>query len=187
KRLGSSQKSPEGLFHPDTSGFVPGSTDFGILRRAYEAQETMLARLWEERDSDLPLQSPYEALILASIVEKETGLSQDRQRVAGVFINRLRIGMPLQTDPTVIYGMGDTYEGRIRKRDLTADTPWNTYTRGGLPPTPIANSGRAALYAALHPEEHDFLYFVSRGDGTSQFSTNLAAHNRAVAKYILKR
>src|SRR5690606_637679 len=187
KRLGAPYDSPEGLFYPDTYVFAPGTSDFDILRRAYQAQQQLLDELWAERDPDLPLKSPYEALILASIVEKETGHSPDRQRVSGVFINRLRIGMPLQTDPTVIYGMGDDYQGRIRKRDLTADTPWNTYTRGGLPPTPIANSGRAALYAALHPEEHDFLYFVSRGDGTSQFSTNLAAHNRAVAKYILKR
>ncbi len=187
KRLGAPYDSPEGLFYPDTYVFTPGTSDFDILRRAYQAQQQLLEELWAERDPDLPLKSPYEALILASIVEKETGHSPDRQRVSGVFINRLRIGMPLQTDPTVIYGMGDDYQGRIRKRDLTADTPWNTYTRGGLPPTPIANSGRAALYAALHPEEHDFLYFVSRGDGTSQFSTNLAAHNRAVAKYILKR
>lgn len=187
KRLRSGQSSPEGLFHPDTYVFVPGSSDFDILRRAYEAQESMLGKMWEERDPELPLKSPYEALILASIVEKETGHSEDRQRVAGVFINRLRVGMPLQTDPTVIYGMGEAYQGRIRKRDLTTDTPWNTYTRPGLPPTPIASPGRAALLATLHPEGHKFFYFVSRGDGTSEFSTNLAAHNRAVAKYILKR
>ncbi len=185
KQLGAEQQAPEGLFYPDTYVFVPGSSDFEILRRAYEAQETMLTTLWAERDPKLPLTSPYEALVLASIVEKETGHEQDRRRVAGVFINRLRLGMPLQTDPTVIYGMGDAYQGRIRKKDLTTDTPWNTYTRAGLPPTPIASPGRAAWAAVLHPESHNFLYFVSRGDGTSEFSSNLASHNRAVAKYIL--
>ena len=137
--------------------------------------------------SELPLETPYQALILASIVEKETGHGADRARIAGVFINRLRIGMPLQTDPTVIYGLGADYQGRLRKKDLTRDTPWNTYTRPGLPPTPIASPGQAALEAALHPEQHKYLYFVSRGDGTSEFSTSLAAHNRAVSKYILKR
>ena len=147
----------------------------------------MLEALWAKRTPELPLKSPYEALILASIIEKETGHSKDRSRVSGVFINRLRIGMPLQTDPTVIYGMGDKYTGRIRKADLQTDTPWNTYTRGGLPPTPIASSGRAALEAALSPEQHKYLYFVARGDGTSEFSENLRQHNRAVAKYILGR
>jgi len=187
KKLGAPEKSLEGLFYPDTYIFVPGSSDFDILRRAYHAQQQLLASAWAERDPELPLKSPYEALILASIVEKETGLSADRQRVAGVFINRLRIGMPLQTDPTVIYGMGDAYQGRIRKKDLTTDTPWNTYTRGGLPPTPIASAGKAALLSALHPEQHKFLYFVSRGDGSSEFSKNLVDHNRAVSKYILGR
>lgn len=186
-RLGATASSPEGLFYPDTYVFTPGTSDFDILRRAYHAQEELLASLWSERDPDLPVDTPYEALILASIVEKETGHNADRARVAGVFANRLRIGMPLQTDPTVIYGMGDAYQGRIRKKDLTTDTPWNTYTRAGLPPTPIASAGRAALLATLHPESHKFLYFVSRGDGTSEFSVNLAAHNRAVAKYILRR
>ncbi|KAA0911020.1 endolytic transglycosylase MltG [Pusillimonas sp. ANT_WB101] len=185
KQLGAEQQAPEGLFYPDTYVFVPGSSDFEILRRAYEAHETMLTTLWAERDPKLPLTSPYEALVLASIVEKETGHEQDRRRVAGVFINRLRLGMPLQTDPTVIYGMGEAYQGRIRKKDLTTDTAWNTYTRAGLPPTPIASPGRAALAAVVHPESHDFLYFVSRGDGTSEFSSNLASHNRAVSKYIL--
>lgn len=188
-QLGEEQERlrPEGLFYPDTYVFVPGTTDFDILRRAYQAQHELLAKLWAEREPDLPLKTPYEALILASIVEKETGHSADRERVAGVFINRLRRGMLLQTDPTVIYGMGETYEGRIRKRDLQTDTPWNTYTRGGLPPTPIASSGKAALLATLHPEKHDYLYFVSRGDGTSQFSKNLRDHNNAVRKYILNR
>ena len=179
--------NPEGLFYPDTYVFVPGTSDFDILRRAYQAQNELLETLWAEREPDLPLKTPYEALILASIVEKETGHSADRERVAGVFINRLRKGMLLQTDPTVIYGMGEAYEGRIRKRDLQTDTPWNTYTRAGLPPTPIASPGKAALLATLHPEKHDYLYFVSRGDGTSQFSKNLNEHNRAVRKYILNK
>lgn len=187
QRLGAEQTHPEGLFYPDTYVFTPGTSDYDILRRAHHAQMLQLDKLWAEREPDLPLSDPYEALILASIVEKETGHSADRTRVAGVFINRLRIRMPLQTDPTVIYGMGDAYDGRIRKRDLQADTPWNTYTRGGLPPTPIASSGLASLYAVLHPEKHKYLYFVSRGDGTSEFSETLVAHNRAVAKYILGR
>lgn len=185
KRLGSKQTHPEGLFYPDTYVFTPGTSDFDILRRAYHAQMQQLEKLWAEREPGLPLKDPYQALILASIIEKETGHSSDRGRVAGVFINRLRINMPLQTDPTVIYGMGDAYQGRIRKRDLQTDTPWNTYTRGGLPPTPIASSGLASLHAALHPEKHNYLYFVSRGDGTSEFSETLLAHNRAVSKYIL--
>ncbi|HLS42031.1 MAG TPA: endolytic transglycosylase MltG [Paenalcaligenes sp.] len=187
ERLGITQPYIEGLFYPDTYVFVPGSSDFDILRRAYQAQEDLLMKLWEQRQPDLPLKTPYEALILASIVEKETGHAEDRARVAGVFINRLRVGMPLQTDPTVIYGMGERYQGRIRRSDLRRDTPWNTYTRNGLPPSPIANSGKAALQAALNPEKHEYYYFVSRGDGTSEFSRNLAAHNRAVAKYILGR
>ncbi|MYN12173.1 endolytic transglycosylase MltG [Pusillimonas sp. TS35] len=186
-RLGAKASSPEGLFYPDTYVYTPGTSDFDILRRAYHAQQQMLAALWQGRDADLPLDSPYDALVLASIVEKETGHNGDRGRVAGVFINRLRIGMPLQTDPTVIYGMGEAYQGRIRKKDLTTDTPWNTYTRAGLPPTPIAAPGKAALLAVLHPDKHDYLYFVSRGDGSSEFSSNLASHNRAVAKYILRR
>jgi len=187
QRLGAAHDSPEGLFYPDTYVFSPGTADFDILRRAYHAQQQQLAALWEQRDPDLPLAGPYQALILASIVEKETGHSQDRGKVAGVFVNRLRLGMPLQTDPTVIYGMGKAYQGRIRRKDLAADTPWNTYTRAGLPPTPIASSGRASLLAALHPDRHRYLYFVSRGDGTSEFSETLLAHNRAVSKYILGR
>lgn len=186
-QLGSEATHPEGLFYPDTYVFVPGTSDYDILRRAYQAQADLLEKMWAERAPDLPLKTPYEALILASIVEKETGHSADRARVAGVFINRLRRGMLLQTDPTVIYGMGATYEGRIRKRDLQTDTPWNTYTRTGLPPTPIATPSKAALQATLHPEQHNFLYFVSRGDGTSEFSRNLSEHNRAVRKYILNR
>lgn len=186
-RLDEDHDRPEGLFYPDTYVFVPGTSDFDILRRAHQAQKEMLEKLWAQRDPDLPLKTPYEALIFASIVEKETGHSADRERVAGVFMNRLRLGMLLQTDPTVIYGMGPAYTGRIRKKDLQKDTPWNTYTRAGLPPTPIASPSKAALMATLHPEKHDFLYFVSRGDGTSEFSRNLNEHNRAVRKYILNR
>ena len=187
QRLGSDSTSPEGLFLPDTYVFVPGTSDFDVLQQAYKAQAAFLSQAWEQREPGLPLASPYEALILASIVEKETGLGEDRARVSGVFINRLKTRMPLQTDPTVIYGMGERYQGRIRKRDLQTDTPWNTYTRGGLPPTPIASPGRAALHATLHPETHTFYYFVARGDGSSQFSRTLGEHNRAVAKYILGR
>lgn len=186
-RLGSDAPSPEGLFNPDTYVFVPGTSDFDLLKKAYQSQRSLLENLWAERQDGIPLASPYEALILASIVEKETGHNADRGRVAGVFINRLRVGMPLQTDPTVIYGMGDKYQGRIRKKDLQTDTPWNTYTRPGLPPTPIASPGRAALQATLRPDDHGFYYFVARGDGTSEFSRNLSEHNRAVRKYILGR
>lgn len=187
KRLDVEQPHPEGLPFPDTYVFPVGTTDEAILKKAVQAQQALLAQAWAERAADLPLKSPYEALILASIIEKETGKANERARVAGVFINRLRLGMPLQTDPTVIYGMGDAYQGRIRKADLQRDTPWNTYTRPGLPPTPIASPGRASLQAALHPEKHDFLYFVARGDGTSEFAKTLADHNRNVAKYILGR
>lgn len=187
KRLGAEHAHPEGLFLPDTYVFVPGTTDFDVLQQAYRAQQDALQHAWNERSPGLPLDSPYEALILASIIEKETGVGEERARVSGVFVNRLRTGMLLQTDPTVIYGMGARYEGRIRKRDLQTDTPWNTYTRGGLPPTPIASPGRASLHAALHPEEHKYYYFVARGDGSSEFSSNLREHNRAVSKYILGR
>ncbi len=186
-KLGINDLSAEGLFYPDTYVFAPGSSDLDILRRAYSASQQILEQAWQQRSPDLPLKNPYEALILASIIEKETGHGLDRGKVAGVFINRLRNGMPLQTDPTVIYGMGEAYNGRIRKKDLERDTPWNTYTRNGLPPTPIASPGKAALEAALHPQEHKYLYFVARGDGTSEFSTNLNAHNKAVRKFILKR
>ncbi|CAM3701413.1 endolytic transglycosylase MltG [Bordetella tumulicola] len=187
EKLGSDIKAPEGLFFPDTYVFTPGTTDFEILRQAYQQGRQVLAAVWAKRQDDLPLKTPYEALVLASIVEKETGHGPERTRVAGVFVNRLRIGMMLQTDPTVIYGMGDRYQGRIRRADLQADTPWNTYTRAGLPPTPIAAAGRAALLAAVQPERHKYLYFVSRGNGTSEFSANLSEHNRNVARYILGR
>ncbi|AZY49136.1 endolytic transglycosylase MltG [Bordetella avium] len=184
-RLGSAIKQPEGLFFPDTYVFTPGSSDYDILRRAYEEGQRVLAATWERRDPDLPMATPYEALIMASIIEKETGHGPERARISGVFANRLRLGMLLQTDPTVIYGMGDAYQGRIRRRDLQTDTPWNTYTRAGLPPTPIASAGRAALLAAVQPEKHKFLYFVSRGNGTSEFAANLSEHNRNVSRFIL--
>jgi len=187
QQLGMEQSSVEGWFFPDTYVFAPGTRDVDILRQAYRRQSDLLNTLWTQRDPGLPLQNPYEALILASIVEKETAHAPDRERVAGVFINRLRRGMPLQTDPTVIYGMGNEWQGRLRRRDLTTDTPWNTYTRRGLPPTPIASSSRAALQAVLAPESHRYLYFVARGDGTSEFSENLHAHNQAVRRYILGR
>lgn len=187
QRLGLDTESPEGLFYPDTYVYAPGSSDLDILRRAALAGRQVLAREWAQRAPDLPLTDPYQALILASIIERETGHGADRAKIAGVFLNRLRRGMPLQTDPTVIYGLGADYQGRLRKKDLERDTPWNTYTRVGLPPTPIASPGRAALEAVLHPEHSAYLYFVSRGDGTSEFSTNLPAHNRAVGKYILNK
>ena len=186
-RLGVEQERLEGLVFPDTYVFSVGTSDEEILRRALRTQEEIVREAWERRAPDLPLKSPYEALILASIVEKETGQANERKRVAGVFINRLRKGMLLQTDPTVIYGMGESYQGRIRKADLQRDTPWNTYTRAGLPPTPIAAPSKASLEAVLNPEEHDYYYFVARGDGTSAFAKNLREHNRNVAKYILGR
>ena len=184
--LGAPGQSPEGRFHPDTYAYSKGSADLAVLKRAYRAMEKHLAAAWSERDPQTPLASPDEALILASIVEKETGLPDDRARIAGVFVNRLRLGMPLQTDPTVIYGLGTAYDGSLHKRDLLTDTPYNTYTRTGLPPTPIAMPGKLALLAAVHPEPTKALYFVSRGDGSSEFSDDLAAHNRAVTRYQRK-
>jgi UPF0755 protein len=154
-----------------------------VLKRAHRAMQQRLDRAWAERAPDTPLQNPDQALILASIVEKETGLEADRGLVAGVFVNRLRINMPLQTDPTVIYGLGEAFDGNLRKRDLLADTPFNTYTRRGLPPTPIALPGAASLRAALQPQATDALYFVARGDGSSVFSRTLDEHNRAVNQY----
>jgi len=186
ERLGATESSPEGLFFPDTYVFVPDSSDFDILRRAYKAQQQLLASVWQERAPGLAIETPYQALILASIIEKETANGADRRRIAGVFMNRLRRNMPLQTDPSVIYGLGAAYQGKLHKADLVADTPWNTYTRAGLPPTPICSPGRASLLAAVRPEASKYLYFVARGDGTSEFSENLPEHNRAVSKYILK-
>lgn len=183
RRLELSEPHPEGLFFPDTYYFTGGMSDVAILRRAHTLMQEHLTRAWEERAPKLPYATPYEALIMASIVEKETGAATERPLIAGVFINRLRIGMRLQTDPTVIYGMGERFDGNIRKRDLSADTPYNTYTRAGLPPTPIAMPGLGALQAALQPAETKALYFVSKGNGTHQFSASLDEHNRAVARY----
>lgn len=183
ERLSISENSPEGWFFPDTYYFTEGTVDFAVLRRAHQLMQHHLARTWEARAPGLPLLTPYEALILASIVEKETGRGEDRPLVAAVFLNRLRKGMLLQADPTVIYGLGETFDGNLRKRDLVADTPYNTYTRGGLPPTPIAMPGLASLTATLSPPSSDALYFVSRGDGSSHFSRTLTEHERAVTKY----
>ncbi|MDO9236023.1 MAG: endolytic transglycosylase MltG [Aquabacterium sp.] len=181
--LGDPSTPAEGRFYPDTYSYSKGSTDLSVLRRAHHAMRQRLEAAWAERSADTPLRTPDEALALASIVEKETGQAGDRGKVAAVFVNRLRIGMPLQTDPTVIYGLGTTFDGNLRKRDLQTDTPYNTYVRTGLPPTPISMPSRASLLAALHPEAIHALYFVARGDGSSEFSDDLAAHNRAVNKY----
>ena len=174
---------PEGRFFPDTYTFAKGSSDLAVLRRALHAMDRRLEAAWGQRASDTPLKSADEALVLASIVEKETGRASDRAQIAGVFANRLRIGMLLQTDPTVIYGLGEKFDGNLRRRDLQTDTPWNTYTRAGLPPTPIAMPGKASLLAAVQPERTKALYFVAKGDGTSQFSESLQDHNRAVNRY----
>jgi UPF0755 protein len=182
-RLGAQEAHPEGLFFPDTYFFAAGSSDLAILRRAHAALETRLAAAWGKRAPNLPLATPYEALILASIVEKETGRPADRPLVASVFVNRLKRNMRLQTDPSVIYGLGERFDGNLHKRDLEADTTYNTYTRDGLPPTPIALPSQASLDAVTQPPATEYVYFVSRGDGTSEFSTNLADHNRAVARY----
>ncbi|MGD9835134.1 MAG: endolytic transglycosylase MltG [Piscinibacter sp.] len=181
--IGSPGLAPEGRFYPDTYAYSKGSADLAVLKRAHRAMKQRIDEAWAARAPDLPLRTPDEALILASIIEKETGAAAERARIAAVFVNRLRIGMPLQTDPTVIYGLGEAFDGNLRKRDLQADTPFNTYTRPGLPPTPIAMPGSASLRAAVRPEPSKALYFVARGDGTSAFSETLAEHNRAVNKY----
>ena len=183
QRIGIPEKQLEGLFFPDTYYFASGASDLVLLKRSYQTMQKYLQENWQAREPSLPLDSPYQALILASIVEKETGQASDRSMIAAVFINRLRKGMLLQTDPTVIYGLGEKFDGNLRKRDLLADTPYNTYTREGLPPTPIALPGLASLQATLHPAKTDALYFVARGDGSSEFSGSLAKHNRAVNKY----
>ena len=182
-RISTDYQQPEGLFFPDTYLFAKGASDLQIYKRAHALMQKKLEEGWANRAPDLPYKKPYEALVMASIVEKETGQKADRDLIAGVFVNRLRKGMLLQTDPTVIYGMGERYRGNIRKRDLQTDTPYNTYTRPGLPPTPIALPGAAALAAALNPARTDALYFVARGDGTSHFSGSLSEHNQAVNKY----
>lgn len=183
RAIGAGEPHVEGLLFPDTYYYAPHSSDVEVLRRAYRLQRDKLRAAWEGRAPGLPYKTPYEALIMASIVEKETGVAAERPLIAGVFINRLRRGMRLQTDPTVIYGLGERFDGNLRKVDLQTDTPYNTYTRAGLPPTPIAMPGEAAIRAALNPEQTDALYFVARGDGTHVFSGTLDAHNRAVNRY----
>jgi UPF0755 protein len=183
QRLAVEEPSPEGLFFPDTFHFSTGMTDLNILRRSYDLMQKHLAAQWEQRSPDIPLATPYEALILASIVEKETGKAVERSIISAVFLNRLKLGMKLQTDPTVIYGLGEVFDGNLRKQDLVSDTPYNTYTRIGMPPTPIAMPGLASLHAALHPASTDALYFVAKGDGSSHFSRSLEEHDRAVTKY----
>lgn len=183
--VGKGEKHAEGLFFPETFYFDRNTADTVLLKRAYEIMQAKLAEAWANRASGLPYKNSYEALIMASIVEKETGKASERPMIAGVFLNRLRIGMRLQTDPTVIYGMGDNFDGNIRRKDLSADTIYNTYTRAGLPPTPIAMPGLASIEAALHPEKTKALYFVGKGDGSHAFSNSLVEHNRAVAKYQL--
>jgi UPF0755 protein len=180
---------PEGWFLPETYAWIKGEADVVILERAHAAMRKALDRLWPQRDPAVPLKTEYDALILASIIEKETGIAEERAQIAGVFARRLQIGMRLQTDPTVVYGLGEQYDGNIRRRDLDADTPYNTYTRDGLPPTPIALAGLPALEAALHPEGGNALYFVALGDGSGrhEFSATLNDHNRAVARYLIRR
>ncbi len=183
QRIGAFESHPEGLFFPETYNVAAGSSDIELLRMAYRLMQKRLNEAWAAKSDALPLATPYQALILASIVEKETGTAADRPMISGVFVNRLRKHMLLQTDPAVIYGLGEKFDGNLHKRDLTGDTPYNTYTRAGLPPTPIAMPGAAAIAAALHPARTDALYFVARGDGSSKFSSSLEAHNRAVNQY----
>ena len=183
--LGQPGKSPEGRLFPDTYRFSKGMSDVAFLRKALAAQEQVLAEEWAGRDPNLPYDGTEQALIMASIIEKETGMAAEREQIAGVFVRRLQIGMRLQTDPTVIYGIGSAYDGNIRSRDLLTDTPYNTYTRDGLPPTPICLPGRASIHAAMHPAAGDALYFVGKGDGSHQFSATLAEHNEAVRRYQL--
>ncbi len=182
-QLGRPGVAPEGRFYPDTYSYAKGASDLAVLQRAMKAMDKHLQQAWEARQPGAALQSPEQALILASIVEKETGKAQDRAQISGVFNNRLRIGMRLQTDPTVIYGLGEAFDGNLRRVHLTTDTPWNTYTRAGLPPTPIAMPGKAALLAAVQPAKTAAIYFVAKGDGTSHFSATLDEHNRAVNRY----
>jgi UPF0755 protein len=185
--LGRDGQHPEGRFLPETYHYTRGQSDLDLLRRAALAMDKAVADAWEARAEGVPIETPEQLLTLASIIEKETGKAAERPEIAGVFARRLRLGMRLQTDPTVIYGMGSAYAGNIRRSDLTTDTPYNTYTRAGLPPTPIAMPGRAALFAAANPAQGNTLYFVSRGDGSHVFSATLAEHNRAVACHQLKR
>jgi len=187
RRLQSGGAPPEGWFLPETYSYVKGMSDFDILHRSHEAMSKLLDEAWAAHPPDLALESPYQVLTLASIVEKETARAEERPQIAGVFLHRLKLGMRLQTDPTVIYGLGARYDGNLHRRDLDADTPYNTYTRDGLPPTPIALPGKAAVEAVIHPAPTDALYFVARGDGTHEFSATLDAHNRAVTRYQLHR
>ena len=186
-QLGHTGVFPEGRFFPDTYRFVRGMSDAELLQQAYMRLDDVLAKEWAERTTDLPYRDPYQALIMASLVEKETGIPQERGQIAGVFVRRLRLGMMLQTDPTVIYGMGERYNGRITRADLREPTPYNTYTMTGLPPTPIAMVGREAIHAALNPSDGTSLYFVARGDGSHVFSDDLDDHNSAVREFQLKR
>jgi len=185
QKLGAREALAEGLFFPDTYLFAKGTSDVHVLQRAYRAMQRHLAREWQARAPSLPYKAPYEALIMASVIEKETGQVAERDMIAGALVNRLRIGMLLQVDPTVIYGLGDAFNGNLKKIHLLADGPYNTYTRGGLPPTPIAAPGLASLRAALRPAKTSALYYVARGDGSSEFSRTLDEHNRAVRKYQL--
>lgn len=185
--IGLADVHPEGRFLPDTYHFPKGTTDAEFLKRAYRAMEDYLEKAWPGRDAGLPFKTPYEALILASIVEKETGVPNERGLIAGVFVERLRRGMRLQTDPTVIYGLGAAFDGNLRRRDLDQDSPYNTYTRKGLPPTPIANPGTASVDAVLHPIIDGSLYFVAKGDGSHHFSATYEEHNQAVTRYQLRR
>jgi len=187
QRLAIDKSSPEGLFFPDTYYFAVASSDLALLKQAYLRMQSKVQTLWGQRAAGLPLRNEYEALIFASIVEKETGRSDERQLVSAVFVNRLRRGMRLQTDPTIIYGLGAAFDGNLHRRDLVNDTKYNTYTRYGLPPTPIAMPGEASIWAALNPAKSSVLYFVGRGDGSHEFSSNLADHNRAVNKFQLHR
>jgi len=186
KLVGNGEAHAEGLFFPDTFYFDRGTQDTILLKRAYDSMQAKLNQAWNNRAPNLPYKNSYEALIMASVVEKETGKKSERPMIAGVFLNRLRIGMRLQTDPTVIYGMGKKYDGNIRRKDLQTDTIYNTYTRSGLPPTPIAMPGLASIEATLHPQKTKALYFVGKGDGSHAFSNSLAEHNHAVSKYQLK-
>lgn len=186
KEVGAEGVHPEGRFYPDTYHYTASMSDIDILQQSYRKMADLLSKEWEAREEGLPLETKEQALILASIIEKETGAAEERPLIAGVFTNRLRKGMRLQTDPTVIYGMGDAYKGNIRKKDLLKDTPYNTYTRAGLPPTPIAMPGGEAIHAALHPTKTKALYFVAKGNGEHKFSSTLTEHNEAVIKYQLK-
>jgi UPF0755 protein len=187
RRLGAGGEHPEGRFLPETYHYTRGISDLDLLKRTYLAMRGALDAAWEKRQPDLPISTPYEALVLASIIEKETGVARERPEIAGVFVRRLRLGMKLQTDPTVIYGLGASFDGNLTRNHLQTPTPWNTYTQFGLPPTPIALPGRAAIEAALDPAPGEALYFVSRGDGSHVFSKTLAEHNRAVVQYQLRR